>query len=162
PGPLGARAGFGVIEEAVFGDGADVASARERSTRATRSMIASLRTLRASTGLLTIGDTSALDAMRLELARVMTTGVEGYDSDESGAAIAESAAALDGIRDGLVVLAARGGGEARASAIALVESAAKSLRETPDFAAFDRFAFISRNGSSAARSLLALRHAIDP
>ena len=161
PTPLGARAGFGVIETAVFGAAGHEASP-EPSRRAVSSMIVSLRTLRASTGLLTIGDTSALDAMRLELARVMTIGVAGYDSDESGDAIAESAAALDGVRGGLIHLTTRRLADTRVRAITLVEQAAHSLRQATDFDSFDRFAFIASSGASAARAILALRHAIDP
>src|SRR5262249_50948574 len=112
--------------------------------------------------LLTIGDTSALDAMRLELARVMTTGIAGYDSDESGDAIVESAAALDGVRDGLTRLTTQGAAAAGERSAALTRAAAAALRATPSFDSFDRFAFISGAGSAAARALLTLRQTIDP
>jgi len=161
PAPLGARAGFGVIEAVVFGKPKDVPASRQRSSQAVNSMVTSLRALRASTGLLTIGDTSALDAMRLELARVMTTGIAGYDSDESGDAITESAAALDGVHQGLTQLTMPGVADARARAIDRVIDAARSLHEATDFDSFDRFTFTSGAGSSAGRALLALRYAID-
>lgn len=162
PNPLGTRSGFGVVEPAIFGDSTDAPAHLEQARHAVTSMLSSLRALRGATELLTIGDTSALDAMRLELARVMTTGVAGYDSDESGDAIAESAAALFGIRDALTHLSARAPKVERTRAMELVERAARVLRDAPDFDSFDRFSFISGAGIPAGGALVALRHAADP
>ena len=157
PSPLGSRAGFGLLEAAIFGD----TSAAVKPQRVVASMLVSLRALRGATTLLTVNDTSALDAMRLELTRVLTTGIEGYDSDESAGAIAESAAALQGIVDGLAQLTTTDHGAERARASALVTRASRALSDAPDFETFDRFGFISTAGIPAARAITVLRLAVD-
>lgn len=162
PAPLGTRAGFGLVEAALFGASRRTTAMDAQEQRVTASMRASARALSASVELLSIDDSSALDAMRLELARVMTTGIAGYDSDESGDAIVESAAALDGIRAGLAHLTTALAAPERARAIELVDRAARALRASPQFDGFDRFGFIATNGIPAARAVAALRRRIDP
>lgn len=161
PAPLGSRAGFGALETAIFGDSSERRTAVQ-TRRIVASMLTSLRALRGATTLLTVNDTSALDAMRLEVTRVMTTGIEGYDSDESGGSIVESAAALQGIVDGLARLTTTDHDAERAQAIARVARAARALSSAPDFDALDRFGFISAAGIPAAAAITALRHAVDP
>ncbi len=157
PPPLGGRAGFVQI--------ADALDAHDDSTaaRVVTSMRGALHTLRGTTTYLDVSDTATLDAARLELTRVMTLGVVGFDTQTPDSAIVESAAAIDGIQAGVNALTVRGArfDSLRTQAVVRLANASAYLRATPDFGQFDRLEFIANHGIPAARAVLALRQAID-
>src|SRR5262249_15238581 len=103
-----------------------------------------------------------LELSRLEIARVSTLGIAGFDAPASGDAIIEAAAALDGVRK---LLAEAGAGYWRdlATARQAVDSslvgATEYLRTPAEFNDFNRLAFIVRYAAPAARALDALRRA---
>jgi cytochrome c peroxidase len=155
-GPLGAPAGFQIIEGAVFLGGS---SPGRDSLRATiRAMSGGVRQFRRLTRYLRVGDALVLDAMRLELARVVALGLAGVDADLSGDAVVESAAALEGMRD--LVLAARVPWGVIDTTLA---HGAAYLRAHPGFGELDRLTFIVGYATPASRAVAAARAALpDP
>ena len=129
-GPLGAPAAFQIVEAALFGGetpGAD-------SVRATvRTMADGLRQFRSLTTYLDIPEAAVLDALRLEIARVVTLELAGFDTDRSGDAVIEAATALEG---------ARGLAHGWAPIDSTLGAAAAYLRAQPRFDELDRLAFI--------------------
>src|SRR5262249_34533028 len=93
--PLGAPAGFQTIEPAVFSPAGPDRHSLVRTARATAGTIGSLPAVLPRVA---ISDTTLLEALRLEIARIATLGVAGFDVGPSGDAIVESAAALEGSR----------------------------------------------------------------
>lgn len=79
-------------------------------------------------------DWQVFDAARLEVFRVMTTGITGFDNPLTLNSSAESAAALQGLNDVL---------GSYASDNAPVMAAVRYLTAHPDFNTFDRAAFIT-------------------
>src|SRR5262249_19394648 len=83
-GPLGAPAGFQILEAALFGG----ESPGRDSVRATlRGMSDAVRQFRSLTTYLDIQPVAVLDALRLEIARVVTLELAGFDTDRSGDAV---------------------------------------------------------------------------
>ncbi len=159
-GPLGQRSGFARVEHALFAD--DSLNSRTVANTATHDMIRVVRAFRESTHLLYVSDTALLDAARLEVARVITMGIAGYDSDQSSDALLESAAALEGIGAALANLQSpRLEMSQRMQTVNALVAAARALRARPSFDGFDRFGFIVRRGIPAARAVAALRRTLD-
>lgn len=140
--------GFQVIEAALFDGSISIDSAHTELRAMTRSVSTVLRSV-ASTN--AIAPNAGLDAARLQLARVATLSIAGFDADVSGDAIVESASALEGVRDFLLVLLTD---STRRRAIdSTFTAAADDLRAHPDFASFDRLGFIVRSAVPAGRLL---------
>ena len=101
-----------------------------------------------------------VEIVRLELARVSTFGIAGFDAPLSRDAMPEGAAALDGLRALLHASDAeywpRFHAE-RAAVDAAFERSATYLRANPDFERFNRLAFIVSYVEPAANSLDSLR-----
>lgn len=158
PRPLGEPAAFQAAEDALFGDSVDTRGA----AGAARRIATSIAPFRAATFMLDVSDTAALDAARLELARISTVGIAGVDAGASGDAIHESAAAVQGIEDAVAGLASsKIRAISRATTIALLDSARASLERQPSFVSFDRFAFVTRYAMPAARAVAELRREVD-
>ena len=87
------------------------------------------------------------DMARLEVARIATVGIAGFDATLSKDGIHESAEALEGVREALQVY-----GEvarARDSSVwnalqGALDTAVTHLQASPDFERFDRFAFLTQ------------------
>lgn len=162
-GALGAPAGFQVLEAALFpgGDSTGLDSLR-RTAAAMRDAVRQFREL---TKYLAVADAALLDATRLELTRVATLGLAGFDSDPSGDAVIESAAALEGTA---ATLRSAHAGPASTMAEAhrwsaadsALTSAAAYLRAHPDFQRLDRLTFIVAYLSPAARAVQTARAAL--
>lgn len=156
PQALGRRPAFAVVEETLFGN--HTAPDFDGALSAARKALATLQSFRAATHMLDVSDTASLDAARLEMARVMTLGVAGYDSDESGDAVVESASALDGVASAIPLLqSTRLDSAQRARVVALLRAASADLRAHESFDNLDRFGFIATRTVPAARAILALR-----
>ncbi|MBV9879998.1 MAG: hypothetical protein JO180_05845 [Gemmatirosa sp.] len=95
-------------------------------------------------------DAQRLEIARLELARVATLGIAGADATLSRDAMRESADALDGVRALVAAMPAAG------PFAECLTRAAATLRATPDFDAFDRYAFVTRHATPAFQALAAL------
>ena len=89
------------------------------------------------------------EAARLELARVSTLGIVGFDASASGDALVESADALDGLRETL----RDGLGDHADRLVPSLVAAATYLRTHSDFDTFDRFDFIVRYANPAFAAL---------
>ena len=102
-----------------------------------------------------------LEFTRLELARVMTLGIAGFDTPVTGAAMTESADAIDGLRE---LLASDPPRWRRVSAAyrttdSSLAATATALRAEPDPARFDRLQFLVAHAIPAAHAVEALRRA---
>lgn len=158
--PLGSPAAFAIVESALFDRGASGDSLRATA----RGMRDAVRTFRGWTTHLRIDDSVLLDALRREIARVITLGLAGFDSDHTQDAVLESSAAFEGMRT--LALAATDRAEGAAGRWAAIDStlarAAAYLRAHPDFATLDRLTFIVGYANPAAEAVQAARRAIGP
>jgi len=117
-----------------------------------------VHTLLAQLGDLRVSPPLVFEAARLELARVATLGVTGFDAPATGAGVAESAVALHGAAM-LVAGVPLADTPARARALAAIDRAAAYAAAHPDFARFDRLTFIADYTEPALRALNAARRA---
>jgi cytochrome c peroxidase len=105
---------------------------------------------------LDVSDRDVLEAVRLEIARVVTLGLAGFDSDASGLTVVESAAALEGARP-LV----RGMVDGRRIDSTLT-GAAEYLRAHPRFDQLDRLEFIVAYATPAWHAVATARARLPP
>jgi cytochrome c peroxidase len=150
--PRSAPIGFQVIEAALF----DGSIARDSAQREITQMRRVLEQLRGVTRDNALDAPALLDAARLQLARVATLGLAGFDADPSGDAVIEAAASLDGVR---ALLSAIGGSNA-AAADTLLREAAADLRAHADFATYDRLHFIVAYANPIGDRLVALQQQV--
>jgi cytochrome c peroxidase len=103
-----------------------------------------------------------IELARLEIARVSTLGIAGFDAPLTGDAMREGADALEGVR-ALYGIAGTGYwpslSHERTSLDTALVAAATYLRAHPDFETFNRLAFISTYAARAATALDSLRRA---
>ncbi len=104
------------------------------------------------------------DAARMQLARVVTLGLAGFDATVSGDGILEAAEALRGITEGLgayeAVMLQRdstGWDELQRS----LDAGIGALVAAPDFDRFDRFAFVARFAGAIAAGLARLERSLE-
>jgi cytochrome c peroxidase len=104
-------------------------------------------------------DAQVVEATRLELVRVTTLGIAGFDAPRSKDGILESAEALDGIRRLYIVAGPRWPAAAtpRRRLDSSLAAASAYLRSHADFVAFDRLGFLVGNSNAAAVALDSLR-----
>jgi cytochrome c peroxidase len=164
PQALGRQGAFQTIEATLF-DAKDATLAWDEARHAATTMRQSLASFRSATVLLDVADTAGLDAARLEIARIATLGLAGFDTNLPDHSISECADALDGLRLTLAQLSgaprdARMVAADRAIDITL-DSAVHALRDEPRFEQFDRLRFVTRYVTPAANAVLAARRLID-
>jgi cytochrome c peroxidase len=151
-GPLGAPAGFQVVESALF------SSAESPGRDSLRAAVGAMRDqvtgFRPFTSYLKIGDGPLLDAARLELARVTTLGLAGFDADLSADGVVEAASALDGMRS---LIGAGSRTPARLALDSVLAGGASYLRAHANFESLDRLEFILRYEAPAARLIAVAR-----
>ncbi|HEX6809887.1 MAG TPA: cytochrome c peroxidase, partial [Gemmatimonadaceae bacterium] len=158
---LGAPAGFQVIEAALFyhdDPGRDSLASTVRAMR--RAVVA----LRGMTSRVTISDADLLDALRLEIARIATLGVAGFDAPQSGDAIVECAESLEGARS-LVRAAAGESPDGRAvvpwsRVDSALTRAAAYLRLHSQFDSLNRLTFIVAYANPAAHAIADARRTL--
>jgi cytochrome c peroxidase len=103
------------------------------------------------------------EASRMELARIVTLGLAGFDATVSGDGLRESAEALAGVKVGLGIYEAAmlcqdaAGWEALQRSL---DAAIVALSAAPSFAAFDRFDFIVRFAAPIATGLAMLQRSL--
>jgi cytochrome c peroxidase len=137
--------GFQVIEAALFPQPAP--DFREVARKQVEDMRGVLQIIRSQPPETLEADRRALDAARLEVARIATLGVAGFDATLSGDGLRESAEALRGVGDGLMVY--QGAMEAHdpegwQSLNRSLRAAVAHLEDAPDFDGFDRLDFLTR------------------
>jgi cytochrome c peroxidase len=157
PSTLGAQ-GFPALESLLWPRLA--ATHRDSAARIAAGMHGLVKRLRGLAPDLVPTSPQLLELARLEVARVSTLGIAGFDAPASGDAMIEAAAALDGVRS-LFAETGKGFWPDLASARRAVDSAlaraAEYLRDHPDFMAFNRLAFITGYSEPASRALDSLR-----
>jgi cytochrome c peroxidase len=162
--PLGAPAGFQVIEAAVFPGGEQ--PGRDSLLSTVRAMRRAVMALRGITPRVTVSDADLMDALRLEIARIATLGVAGFDAPRSGDAIVECAAALEGARALVHTAAAQSTAGDKVVPWRAVDSAlaraAGYLRAHPREDSLDRLRFIVEYANPAARAVAKARRALAP
>jgi cytochrome c peroxidase len=153
-GPLGAPAGFQIVEAHLFGGAPS--PGRDSAQATVRAMSDAVRALRPLTTYLDMQPAAVLDALRLEIARVATLELAGFDTDRSGDGVVEAATALDGAR---TVAQTTPAGRAVDSTLA---AAAAYLRTHPRFDDLDRLEFVVSYANPASRAVAAARAAFPP
>lgn len=128
-----------------------------------RRIVESIRPLVARTrslgGEISPTNSQLVELTRLELVRVSTLGIAGFDTPKTGEAMRECAAAVDGVRGLFAATARRWPGLARdRSALdSTLSSASSYLRTNTDFDSFDRLTYLVAYDAPAARALDHLR-----
>lgn len=92
-----------------------------------------------------LADAQVLDALRLEVFRVITLGISGFDSPVAQYSLPEAASALSAVRDMLVFYTPEH------QQTAIVEKAIDYLKTHNDFNAFDRMTFITDYANPVSR-----------
>jgi cytochrome c peroxidase len=147
--------GFQVIEELLFPE--PDTSAREQLVLEVRNLAAYVKRLHTTASRQRVTDDRVFDATKLEVARVLSLGITGFDSPVALLSLRESAAALQGPRDALMVYRPALGLEGWASLDAAFQRAMTALETAPDFDSFDRLHFITSAANPLARALAAAR-----
>jgi cytochrome c peroxidase len=146
--------GFALIETDIF------APSERDANRDARRELAAMRTAvaraRPIVGYIAPTPVQLLELARLELARVSTLGVAGFDAPFSGDAIAESAAAVEGITNLLRASGGMDGGIVRT-----MMNAAAYLQAHENFVDFDRFEFVRSYANPAFRALAEQRRTLE-
>jgi cytochrome c peroxidase len=166
--PLNEPAGFQVLEDALFGGQAAVGrDSLEATVRAMRRSVTALRPL---TVRLTLTETNLLDALRIEVARISTLGIAGFDSPRSGDAIVESAVALEGAQALVETVepfgascsqrAQTNGRSPWCSVDSALGVAAAYLRAHSQFDPLDRLEFIVGYGNPLAQAIATARRTL--
>ena len=155
PRPPGVTGGFQVIEGSLF-PGWDPEAA-DTARAALARMREGLATSRARLPVVPLHDAEVLDAARLEIARVATLGITGFDTDPSGDAIREAAQAFEGMRLFNAALPTPDPAVEYA-----LKRAANYLRTHPEFEPFDRLQFLVDYAAPAARAVTQARRRFPP
>lgn len=153
PRPPGVPGSFLVIEGSLYptfaADDADSAAALARRMRG------QLGDYQPLISKLPLHAEEVLDASRLEIARISTLGLAGFDTDASGAYVLEAAAAFDGMRLMLAQLPLFD-----ATIDGTLRRAAEYLRAHPDVEALNRLEFYVGYAKPAAEAILAARQTL--
>ncbi|MFD2719241.1 cytochrome-c peroxidase [Hymenobacter monticola] len=105
-------------------------------------------------------DAHVFDALRQQVFRVVALGITGFDTPLSPAAtLPEAAAALAALEAPLRLYATTTND--KAGPLAQLSAARAALQRQPDFAAFDRLAFVRNLANPLGRGLLALERQLD-
>ena len=140
--------GFQLLEQYLFPT-VSLDGHRHAIMRETAAMREAIQQFREITSYVTATIPQLLELTRLEIARVSTLEIAGFDAPGSGDGIIESAAALDGVRHVLNLAALP---PVRRIDSTLAE-AVGYLQAHPDFQHFDRFAFITQYANPAAQAI---------
>lgn len=148
--------GFQVIEEGLFGD--DPLAEREslvQETRTMRQILTRVQTLLQSQ---IVTDDRVWDAAKLEIARIVSLGITGFDSPVAGHSITETDDAIEGLARTLAPY--RTSTPEWSVLDSALSDARAMLRTTSDREAFDHLAFIVDYANPLARALLDARRAL--
>lgn len=148
--------GFQVVEEALF-------SANPRAEReALQTEVRTLRQIltRASTmlGAQTVTDDRVWDAVKLEMARIVSLGITGFDSPVAGQSLAEADAALEGIARAIAPFRRNDADWVRVDS--LLQGAQRGLRVAGTRDGFNHLAFLVQHLNPLTRALNAQRVAL--
>lgn len=105
----------------------------------------------ARTNILT--DSHIFDAMRLEIYRVITLGITGFDSPIAQNSMPEALAALENLGSYCSIYGTEAESNEIEKTIAIITKAKKYLQENPQFDSFDRAYFITQLANPLSKSL---------
>ena len=161
PPSLLAPSGFPALESLLW---PGEASARRRAfSDSARGLVDAMRPLIGRVRGLALGiqptDGQVIELTRLELVRVSTLGIAGFDAPRSKDAMTECAEALDGIRQTYMKVGARwpAASAQRNRLDGTLSSASGYLRAHANFVNFDRMAFLVGYANASAVALDSLR-----
>ena len=148
--------GFQVVEEALFGE-------NPRAEReALQTEVRTLRQIltRASTmlGAQTVTDDRVWDAVKLEMARIVSLGITGFDSPVAGQSLSEADAALEGIARAIAPFRSNDTGWVRVDS--LLRGAQRGLRVVGARDEFNHLEFLVQHANPLTRALNAQRVAL--
>jgi cytochrome c peroxidase len=148
--------GLQVMEEFLFPQ-LDTAAFHELLVQAknTRGYITRAKTLWEAIG---YTDAHIFDAMRLEIFRIITLGISGFDTPGTQNSMTEAAEALGAVANTLAIYEKTG--KAGAELRSLQERIAKAreyLLQHPDFLSFDRLAFITEHANPISSAIVDLQ-----
>lgn len=139
--------GFQVIEEFLF-PAYDVKSKSEL-LKEIGILTANLKRLNRIAETNELTDAHVFDALRLEVFRIISMGITGFDSPLAQKSIPEAAGALAGIQKYYQVYAISDSD----ATLKIIDEAINYLKANPDFNAFDRAAFIQNYANPLSRKL---------
>ena len=150
---VNAPEGFQVLEEQLFPAFNSSNRAEAVQTAAViRSNVNRLRKISESNELT---DSHVFDAMRLEVFRIITLGITGFDSPVAFHSLPEVASALESLRYPLAVYGLAGQNAELASLLdQTLTGAIDQLQRNPDFDRFDRLGFITDHANVLSSLLL--------
>lgn len=149
--------GFQVLEEMLFPE-VDTAQRARLESEVKMLHSASLRLRRlCEDNILT--DESIFKALRLQLMRVMSLGITGFDSPVALHSLSEAVSSLDGIAR--VVSLYEVNPTVQSAWTEAITRARAHLAEHRDFDSFDRAAFIRKSWRRATQALLAVERSLD-
>ncbi len=150
--------GFQVIEELLFP--APDAADRTQIVNETRNLLAYVARLHNAAFRQRMTDDRVFDAAKLEIARVVSLAITGFDSPIALRSLPEAAAALSGVRDALTAYRATLAPARWTELDSAFARAISTLEAAPSFDRFDRLAFIAGAANPMARALDAARQSM--
>ena len=148
--------GFQVIEELIFPEYDQ--STKDELIREINTLLSNILIVEKHLAAVTISPDYAMDAMTLEVYRIITLGITGFDSPIAQASIPETAAALEQVA---VLVEKLGENEKSVPAIIeiqdLIDKASNFCRTNNDFNHFDRATFITAYINPISKKLSALQ-----
>ena len=154
-----APSGFQVIEALLFAnEGAPAIAALVSETETLRALVTRAQRMMDAQH---TTDAHVWDAARLEINRVLVLGLAGFDAPESGDALPEAAAALDGVARTLAPYAAPHTAHRTdvAALTATVAEARRALTDIPAGTHLDYLHFVAQHGQPVAHALVRARNA---
>jgi len=142
--------GFQVMEELIYAD--QNKESRSKLANEVRKMQQNLKRIARFNEQYQITDAQLFDALRLEVFRITSLGITGFDTPAALQSIPEAASSLQGIARLLTKYQ-------DSHPIVQIQSALKYLGENPDFNAFDRLTFINDYLDPVSRQIDYLRKA---
>ncbi|MEO8240194.1 MAG: cytochrome c peroxidase [Flavobacterium sp.] len=101
----------------------------------------------------TLTDSHIFDAMRLEVFRIVTLGITGFDSPVAQNSIPETAASLESIASYCKIYASQSEIKELQTSLSIIEKGKKYLQQHQDFNSFDRAYFIREITNPLSKSL---------
>ncbi|HWV29867.1 MAG TPA: cytochrome c peroxidase [Dyadobacter sp.] len=152
--------GFQVLEEMVFPEVAT--DAYPDMLHAADVIRANVNRLRKISETNDLTDSHVFDAMRLEVFRIVSMGITGFDSPVAFHSLPEVASALESMQEQLAHYTANSKNNALRSQLdSTIHAAIGYVRKSPDFNAFDRLVFIREYANPLSSQLLDAQKALD-
>ncbi len=151
--------GFQVLEEMVFPEVAT--DAYPDMLHAANVIRANVNRLRKISETNDLTDSHIFDAMRLEVFRIVSMGITGFDSPVAFHSLPEVASALGSLQQQLAHYTAKSADNVLAAQLdSSFDAAIGYIRRSPDFDAFDRLTFIKQYANPLSSRLLDAQKAL--